>query len=115
MSVVDDSLRVSVKSASGDAPTIVELAGEIDISTAHLLDDAFASLSPDQRVVADLCDVEFMDSTGLRALIQFANRARESGGQLSVVATHPAVLRLLEITNVAQAIPVFKSLKDATG
>src|SRR3954471_24274975 len=56
-----------------------KLASEIDAHTAPELATAMVQLPPGD-VIVDLGDVSFMDSSGLRVLIDVAARAREAGG-----------------------------------
>jgi anti-anti-sigma factor len=48
----------------------------------------------------DLRKLNFMDSTGLRLLVQADARARESGHRLAIVRGPEAVHRVLEITGL---------------
>ena len=63
---MDLSIDVSSRAAS----TVVTLSGDIDIQTAPVLREALAALpSTEQTVVVDLSGVEFLDSSGLGALV----------------------------------------------
>ena len=72
----------------------VRVAGEVDVLTAPLVEDAILALS--DPVLLDLADVTFMDSTGLHVLI----RCRRSRPQLRVTAVSPKVERLIAITDM---------------
>ena len=79
------------------------VGGEIDASTAPTLEQAFDDLpTGDGRVVLDLSDVSFIDSSGLRVLIALAGRADEQGRPLVLDRPSPAVARLLEITGLVE-------------
>lgn len=79
------------------------VVGEIDASTAPTLEKAFDDL-PDGngRVVLDLSDVSFIDSSGLRVLIALARRADEEGRPVVLDRPSPAVARLLDITGLVE-------------
>ena len=77
-----------------------KLAGEIDAHTAPDLATAMAQL-PAGDVVVDVGDVSFMDSSGLRVLIDVATRAREAGGDLIIAHPTPGITRLVEISGLA--------------
>jgi len=98
-----------------DRPTIVvraanelsrratlSVAGEVDISTSGELRRALeASLAaPCRELVIDLADVEFMDSSGLHALVEATQVFRTRGGLVCLVKPSQPVLRLLEITGL---------------
>ncbi len=73
--------------------------GYIDLSTAARFEIALRDAAGDHDSVdVDLTDVEFMDSTGLRALM--AAHRDERGGGIGVVAMSPQVQRLFRIAGV---------------
>jgi anti-anti-sigma factor len=87
-------------SATADGWT---LSGEIDAHTAPLLAAAMAGL-PAGVVKVDMAGVSFMDSSGLRVLMDATTRARESGGDLVVASPSPTVARLVEISGLGDQL-----------
>lgn len=79
---------------------IVTVRGEVDLVTAPLLRDAFAGLG--SRIVADLREVSFMDSSGLAVLIE--QKTQMNGGQFRIVADGPPVLRLFELSGLTDLL-----------
>ena len=75
---------------------------EIDFLTAPLLraelDRAIAE--GNSKVVVDLCDVTFMDSSGAHVLLEAADRLQSLGRPFSVICVRGAISRLLEILNL---------------
>jgi anti-anti-sigma factor len=88
----------------GDAQVVVP-TGELDLATAPsldaALDRAFAAAGTG-RVVLDLRELEFIDSSGLRSLLTARRRAEASGAGFSLVAGHRALERTLDIAGVRQ-------------
>lgn len=83
--------------------TIVAVDGEIDISSSDRLEAELEALVSHEDLVIDLCRCEFIDSTGLRALVLCERRLRESGGRIAVAAKPGgAVARLIELTGVGR-------------
>jgi len=76
-----------------------DLMGEIDAHTAPLLADAMAGL-PASVVIVDVAGVSFMDSSGLRVLMDATTRARDGGGDLIVAHPTAAIVRLVEISGL---------------
>jgi len=70
-------------SRDGDVETLT-LAGEIDLSTSHLLVDAIdrAVAEGASIVVLDFAEVGFVNSTGLGAMVAATKRLRNGGGDL---------------------------------
>jgi anti-sigma B factor antagonist len=84
---------------------IVEVAGELDIATAPdlcvRLDAGRLRRRP--RMLVDLTDVDFCDSTGLRALLGAASEVRAQGGRFGIVCPPSGnVARLLQIVGAAE-------------
>ena len=80
-------------------PTGWEVRGEIDAHTAPTLAAAMTEL-PSGVVTVDVAGVSFMDSSGLRVLLEAATRAREGGGDLVIVHSTPGIARLVEISGL---------------
>jgi anti-sigma B factor antagonist len=80
--------------------------GELDIATAGRLERALLDdRAPGDRVVLDLAELEFIDSTGLRAIVRGAEAARRDGWELRLRPGPPAVQRVFEIAGVLGALP----------
>ena len=103
---ITDRGRAVARLAPVSAGTPLEqlrAAGEIDAATADRLEAALLDVvSTASSISVDLAAVNFMDSSGLRAMIIAMNAAREAGVSLRIVATTPAVDRLLEITGLTE-------------
>ena len=78
------------------------LVCEVDMETApHITDAVRAALAARPREVhVDLAAVTFLDSEGIRTLLQARNDAAEQGVVLRVVNAHPRVVEVLAITGV---------------
>ena len=76
------------------------VSGEIDAHTASAIGQALDRSNRDGAVELDLSGVEFVDSSGLRALIEAHQRFEANGASLTLVRPSPAVVRLFEISGV---------------
>jgi anti-anti-sigma factor len=85
----------------GDAAVVVP-TGELDLATAPALEEALglAFGGGTARVVLDLRELEFIDSSGLRTLLTARRQAETAGAQFSLVAGHRGLERTLEIAGV---------------
>ena len=68
-----------------------------------------ASASPGGRLVLDLTEVSFIDSTALGTILKAAAQLDEAGTSLAVVAPEGPVRRLLEMTNLTQRFRAVRS------
>jgi anti-sigma B factor antagonist len=91
---------------------VVRVRGELDLATTPTFEAAIGA-PDDGRLVVDLGECTFVDSSAIRALLRAARSAGDAGGSAAVVAVEPATLRVLEIAGVDQALPVVSSVSDA--
>ena len=79
---------------------VVAVTGGIDVSSAYEVEEAGRELleSGFDVVVIDLAAVEFIDSTGLRALLRLRDQAEQYGHGLVLTAPRqPSVLRIFDV------------------
>lgn len=65
------------------------------------------------RVVVDLGAVEFMDSSGLGALIAGLKTARQAGGDLRIACVAPQVATVLQLTNLDRVLRSYDTVEGA--
>jgi anti-anti-sigma factor len=88
--------------------------GELDIATVPVLKEAFEAAFGDgdaELIVVDLTRLEFIDSTGVRLLLEM-NAACEHVDRLRVVNGSAAVVRVLDISGVRAYLPIISSADD---
>lgn len=111
-----DILEVTF-SDDGGTP-VVRASGEVDVSSAPELRAVLMTLPESSvKVVVDLSDVTFLDSTGLGVLVAAMKRFREGGatGSMHLVVTRPQILKVLEVTGLTSLFVVHDSLDGALG
>jgi anti-sigma B factor antagonist len=91
------------------------LSGSLDIATSPTVRAALTDASErgNHRLVVDLTNVEFLDSTGLGALIGAQRRAKEVDGDVRLVVKEGQILRLLRITGLLKVFNVYPTLTAA--
>jgi anti-anti-sigma factor len=92
----------------GDSMTVVSVHGELDLNAAEELREAISTGSEAPRVVIDLVGTTFIDSTALGVI---SGAAR--GADLTVVASDPRIIRILQLTGLDRSIRVERSLAEA--
>jgi anti-sigma B factor antagonist len=85
---------------------VLVLSGELDLASSGILDTAIAELCTDgaRRIVLEMGDLSFMDSTGLRAVLVGRELCEVNGGELLIGETSQQVQRLLDISGVAEKL-----------
>lgn len=78
------------------------LAGELDTSNVGQLYEELAELSREgvRHIAINVADLEFIDSTGLSAIIAAHKRAEASGGELILFSPSHDMRRLFEVTGI---------------
>lgn len=79
---------------------VARLSGEIDLSNAADLQHLLSGLVHHGSVVVDLSGLEFLDSTGLSALVLARRQADRAGNRLGLAGARGAVRKVLEITGL---------------
>lgn len=99
--------EVSVSAHAGRV--VVTVSGDVDMLTAERLREGLAEAvrtAGTGPVIVDLSQVPFLDSSGIRALLDGYNTAMVAGGTLTVRGAHGTVARVLEVVGVDQALGV---------
>jgi anti-anti-sigma factor len=96
--------------------TVLRIAGEIDVSQALELREALGGLVRDatSRVVVDLAEVPFVDSSGIGILVTAHRRAVEQGGGFAVAAATPPVGQVFAMTRTERLLHLYPSTAEAT-
>jgi anti-anti-sigma factor len=84
--------QLAVECSEQDGVHLIELTGELDLSSVGELEAALAAVHGAQ-VCLDLTELEFIDSTGLAAIIRAHQAIGAAGGALTVVAAGGSVVR----------------------
>lgn len=106
-------LDVSTRQESGC--TVVAVAGEVDVFTAPVLDEALSAAVAEGNtcIVVDLTRVDFLDSTGLSVLVKALKRIREADGSLHIVVASERVAKVFRLTGLDKIVPLHATLEQA--
>jgi anti-sigma B factor antagonist len=89
-----------------DSVATVVVSGELDLATVPRLSAAVAEHGDAKVLVLDMTATTFIDSTGVRALLQAHRRSARSGSRLVVVAGDGAVRRVLELCELDDRLTI---------
>lgn len=99
--------------AESSGRRVLTANGEIDLATAPMLEERLDELLRDGGVVLDLTAVSFIDSTGLRVILNAHQNAQEQAQSFPIIAVDGPVMRLFDITGVGTRLALFSSMDDA--
>jgi stage II sporulation protein AA (anti-sigma F factor antagonist) len=105
---------LSVVTTATDGIRVLTLAGEIDHHTGDQLHRALdVTDTARPRIVIDMRQVTFMDSSGINILIAAYRSVTEAGGWLRLTAPTDSVLRVLQLVGVDDIIKCHPTLREA--
>jgi anti-sigma B factor antagonist len=109
-----DELSIDLKSENRGAALLFKLRGSLDLATSPTVRAALSDAQKTKKdVIVDLTQLEFLDSTGLGALIGAHRRAAEHGGSLRLIVREGPIFRLLTITGLIRVLAVYHTVDDA--
>lgn len=89
-----------------DGVAVVVPQGRLNMVAARQMKDLLATLLREgsARIVVDLEQTTFLDSSGLGALIGGLKGARQAGGDLRIARPTPEVLTVFQLTNMDKVL-----------
>jgi anti-anti-sigma factor len=99
-----------------DGTRLLLVGGELDLATAPVLGTRIRRplfWHGVTRVIVDLSAVEFLDSSGVRALLVSRGHARALGTQLVFVCPEGGALRRLRVYGLESMLEVFSTRDEA--
>jgi anti-sigma B factor antagonist len=96
---------LTIRSEQQDAH-FVSLSGELDLASAKALEAEFIRIEATSvsRIVVDLSELEFMDSTGIAVIMRAHKRAQNDGHVLRVLRPNGQVGRVFEICDLDEVL-----------
>jgi anti-anti-sigma factor len=108
----DPTLRV--RTEERPEGLLVRLAGDVDLSNYLLLIDAMQpALEHGRDLILDVSGVRYMDSSGVRAVIDADQRLGAARCRLVMVGPPPMLARVLEVIDLPRLLPVVPTVEDA--
>lgn len=103
----------AVEVSDPDAGAVrIQVRGELDMSAAPGLTEAIGKVEGGSTVVLDLSGVTFLDSSAIGALVGSGRELVETGGRLQIGPRSDIVMRVLQITGLAEPSEAFDVLPE---
>jgi anti-sigma B factor antagonist len=98
-----------------DDIVIVDLHGALDVATAPMPRDLLTRLIDEghHELVLEMSDVDFIDSIGLGVFVGVVRRLRPHNGVLAVAAPSAQTRKVVEITQLVRALPLYADTATA--
>lgn len=94
------------------------LSGEFDLSAKEKFESAMAPVTGSRRpasLVVDLRGLTFIDSSGLRAIIELYGKSRDEGVDFAVTPGPNEVQSVFELTGLDRVLPMLDATGERTG
>ena len=106
---------MQIKERKANGVVILELSGEIDISTSPEVRKAFDRLIKDEekKVLLNFDQVDYVDSSGLATMVEMLQRLKRYGGLLRLSNLSEKVKGLFEITKLDRLFSIFPAEEEA--
>lgn len=114
--LVDSTPEVQIFSwAASNGSWIVVVAGELDLYTGQFLQEHLDVLlrKGASRLAFDLSGVGYMDSAGLKFLLEAGRKVEGARGRLVLAGTSPRVLKVLRLTGTLEVLPTCATVDEA--
>ena len=94
---------------------VIHLGGEVDLYTAPEFKERLVELIENgkTKIVVDLSDATFIDSTTLGVLVGGVKRLRPGGGSLALVCSDQNITKIFEITGLDRVFPIHETRDEA--
>jgi anti-sigma B factor antagonist len=98
-----------------DSHEVVEVRGEVDVHSAPQLRDRLIEVIDTGKpsVVVDLSSLQFIDSTGLGALVAALNHANAAGAKFQLVCQADRLLKVFRITGLHEVFEIHPTVEQA--
>ena len=99
----------------GDGVAVVAVVGEADLYTAPELKGALSAAVDGgaRRVLVDLSESTFIDSTTLGVLMGAVRRLRPLGGGVAILCRDPNIRKIFEITLLDRIFEIYATPEEA--
>jgi anti-sigma B factor antagonist len=106
---------IEVDVQDGGVSAVVRPTGRLTMVTAPELRSAVADAvaAGHVRIVVDLGSCEFIDSSGLGAIIGGLKKARQAGGDLRIAGVGTQVATVLQLTNLDRVLRAHATVHEA--
>jgi anti-sigma B factor antagonist len=106
-------LQITVR-RSGDV-AVIDLAGEVDAYTSARFREVMTDIIEDggQKLIISMAKVDYIDSSGLGALVGGLKRISERNGRIILICDRSQVRKVFEITGLEKVFPIFSTEQEA--
>jgi len=109
-------MDLSFDNQKKDNHIVLAITGEIDLYSVKQLKEHVSQVIEQERearIIMDLNNVKYIDSTGLGILIGIKRRCAEKAGELVLVFESDRISNLFNITGLHNVFAIYKTVDEA--
>ena len=107
-------MSLVISTDMGESAVVVHAEGDLDVYTAPRLKEVLDEhVVGKKRLVLDLSDVHFIDSTALGVLVSALQQSQSSDGEFRLVVGDPFLLKIFHITGFDGIFPIYPGVSEA--
>jgi anti-sigma B factor antagonist len=107
-------VKISVREVG--AAKVVEIEGEVDLSTSPALRRTLLETLPTGgKLALNLGSIRYIDSSGIATLVEVLNRSQRLKKEFVLFGLSPAVQEVFRLTHVVRIFQVFQTEQEALG
>jgi anti-sigma B factor antagonist len=106
---------MEIKTFEKMGANIIAVSGKIDAYQAIKLKDALNEVidNGSKKIIVNLAQVNFLDSTTLGTLISALKRVKTTGGEICVTCLQPSVKEIFQLTRLDKVFQIFTNDDEA--
>ncbi|HUD76420.1 MAG TPA: STAS domain-containing protein [Streptosporangiaceae bacterium] len=95
---------------------VITIHGDLDIVTSPQLDECLTvAQSSHNRIILDLADVDFLDTSALAVIVGHWKKAEAAGGSLALAGARYRYTKTLWITGLADKLTLYETVDEGLG
>lgn len=107
-------MNLSIRTETTGEAVVVHVGGDLDVYTAPRLKETLEGAMVDGgRLVLDLSEVHFIDSTALGILVSAHEQSQAAAGDLRLVMDDPYLLKIFHITGFDNMFSIYPEVARA--
>ena len=94
---------------------IIDVLGEMDLYNSYKLKELLLKMIEKkiEKFIINMDDVEYIDSSGIGALIYITSTIKKMNLKLSLANIHGSVKKVIELTKLTNFFPILPNLEEA--
>jgi anti-sigma B factor antagonist len=107
---------VQIAARPSDRMTILDISGDIDLANSPAMRKVLLGEIKDKhtpKVLLNLKNVRYIDSSGIASLVEGLKAARDSGARLILYGLSPSVREVLELSRLQKIFEIYDTEEQA--